>query len=196
MPRTREQNDRIRQSTKENIRTAAMEIFVKRGYHNASIEEVARSAGISKGLMYNYFKGKEDLLADMVRSRIEEINKVMQEAAAQNSPTEQLKHIIDGALDNVGQRPKEYRFYLHLQTQPEEDEIVSKYSRMLNEAMAKNYQLQNGMFMSLGADDANLRSLYFSSTLHGAMLLMSTYPEHYPLEEMKKQINKQFCSMG
>lgn len=194
MPRTREENERIRQATKENIRTAAMEIFIERGYHDASIDDVAQKAGISKGLMYNYYKGKEALLAEMVESRIDEINAVMQAAAALSSPSEQLKHIVEGALDNVKQRPKVYRFYLHLQTQPEEDKIVSKYSQMLNEAMAKLFELQCGMFASLGAADTRLRSLYFSSTLHGAMLMISTYPDHYPVEEMKKQIIEQFCT--
>jgi hypothetical protein len=130
----------------------------------------------------------------MVESRIDEINTVMQAAAALRTPSEQLKHIVDGALDGVRQRPKVYRFYLHLQTQPEEDKILSKYSQMLNEAMAKLFELQCGMFTSLGDVDARLRSLYFSSTLHGAMLMISTYPDHYPVEEMKKQIIEQFCT--
>lgn len=194
MPRTREENDRIRQTAKKNIRTAAMEIFIECGYHDASIDDVAKRAGISKGLMYNYYKGKEALLAEMVESRIDEINTVMQAAAALRTPSEQLKHIVDGALDGVRQRPKVYRFYLHLQTQPEEDKILSKYSQMLNEAMAKLFELQCGMFTSLGDVDARLRSLYFSSTLHGAMLMISTYPDHYPVEEMKKQIIEQFCT--
>lgn len=194
MPRTREENDRIRQTAKENIRTAAMELFIERGYHDASIDDVAKRAGISKGLTYNYYKGKEALLAEMVASRIDEIKRVMQAAAAQSSPSTQLKRIVEGALDSVRQFPKVYRFYLHLQTQPEEDKILSKYSQMLNDAMAEQFELQCDMFSSLGAADARVRSLYFSSTLHGAMLMISTYPDHYPVEEMKKQIIEQFCT--
>ncbi|NQX69940.1 helix-turn-helix transcriptional regulator [Paenibacillus alba] len=49
MPRTREESDRIRQLAKENIRTAAVEVFIEKGYHAASIDDVAKRAGISKG---------------------------------------------------------------------------------------------------------------------------------------------------
>ncbi|MFE5319136.1 TetR/AcrR family transcriptional regulator [Paenibacillus sp. NPDC056579] len=196
MPRTREENDRIRQAAKDNIRTAAMEIFIERGYHDASIDDVAKRAGVSKGLMYNYYKGKEHLLAEMVQNRIDEIKEVMQTASALSTPTEQLKFIVDGALDNVKQRHKVYRFYLHLQTQPEENQLLSKYSQMLNEAMAEQFEVQCRMFKELGNADARLRSLYFSSTLHGAMLMISTYPDHYPVEEMKKQIIEQFCTVS
>ncbi|NOU86205.1 TetR family transcriptional regulator [Paenibacillus sp. LMG 31460] len=194
MPRTQEENERIRQVAKENIRTAAMEIFIERGYHDASIDDVVKKAGVSKGLMYNYYRGKEELLEEMVQNRIEEIIQVMQEASALGSPSEQLKHIVKGALDNVKQRPDVYRFYLHLQTQPKEDKVLSKYSQILNEAMAKQFEVQCGMFAGLGTANARLRSLYFSSTLHGMMLMICTYPDQYPTEEMKEQIIQQFCT--
>ncbi|MFD7522540.1 TetR/AcrR family transcriptional regulator [Paenibacillus chitinolyticus] len=193
MPRTQEENDRIRQAAKENIRTAAMEVFIEKGYHASVIDDIAKRAGVSKGLMYNYYKGKEDLLAEMVKMRIEEINHVMHTAAALSSPSEQLRHIIEGAINNVKQHPKIYRFYLHLQTQPEKDKILSRYSQMLNEAMADQFEVQCGFFAKLGSADPRMRSLYFSSTLHGMMLMISTYPDGYPVEEIKEQTIRQFC---
>jgi len=193
MPRTQEENDRIRQAAKENIRTAAMEVFIEKGYHASVIDDIAKRAGVSKGLMYNYYKGKEDLLAEMVKMRIEEINHVMHTAAALSSPSEQLRHIIEGAINNVKQHPKIYRFYLHLQTQPEKDKILSRYSQMLNETMADQFEVQCGFFAKLGSADPRMRSLYFSSTLHGMMLMISTYPDGYPVEEIKEQTIRQFC---
>lgn len=193
MPRTQEENDRIRQAAKENIRMAAMEIFIEKGYHAAAIDDIAKRAGASKGLMYNYYKGKEELLAEMVKVRIEEINQVMQVAASLGSPSEQLKHIVEGALNNAKEHPEIYRFYLHLQTQPEKDEVLSRYSQMLNEAMAEQFEVQCGFFDKLGIADSRMRSLLFSSTLHGTMLMMSTYPDGYPVEDIKDQIVRQFC---
>ena len=61
MPRTPEENERIRQLSKEKIRAAAMKLFINQGYYATSISNVAKKAGISKGLLYNYYKGKEDL---------------------------------------------------------------------------------------------------------------------------------------
>lgn len=78
MPRTQTEYNRIRQAASENIRTAAMDVFIEKGYHNAAMDHIAQRAGVSKGLIYNYHKGKEELLADMIKKRIEEINQVMQ----------------------------------------------------------------------------------------------------------------------
>ncbi|MFD3272950.1 TetR/AcrR family transcriptional regulator [Paenibacillus dendritiformis] len=193
MPRTQEENERIRQMAKEKIRIAAMELFMKQGYHATSIEDVAKHANISKGLLYNYYKGKEELLSTMIQARIDELIQVMEAASSQESPAEQLKHIVEGAINNVQQKPQVFQFYLHLQTQPESDEVLSKYSKLLIEESARQFHLQCEMFENLGVKEPRKRSLYFSSVLQGLMLMISTYPEQFPVEEMKAQIINEFC---
>ncbi|MEI0737007.1 TetR/AcrR family transcriptional regulator [Paenibacillus sp. JTLBN-2024] len=129
----------------------------------------------------------------MVEHRVREIKTVMEAAARLEAPADQLMHIIDGAIDNVYERPQVFRFYLHLQTQPEEDLALAKYSRMLNQEMAEQFKVQTRMFERLGAVQPQVRSLYFSSTLQGIMLMISTYPEHYPVSDIKKQLIREFC---
>ncbi|MDU4960498.1 MAG: helix-turn-helix domain-containing protein [Sporomusaceae bacterium] len=48
--------------TKETIVTAALRLFLTRGYQSVSLADVAKEAGITKGAIYHYFSGKEDLL--------------------------------------------------------------------------------------------------------------------------------------
>ena len=194
MPRTPEENDRIRQASKEKIRAAAMELFMKQGYYATSISDIAKQAGISKGLLYNYYKGKEELLSEMVEARIKEVVEVMEEAFSLNSPREQLEHIINGAIDNIHQKPEIHRFYLHLQTQPEADEELKKYSHLIIEENARQFEFQCKIFESMGEKEPRKRSLYFSSVLQGIMLMISTYQQGFPVEEIKNQIIKEFCN--
>ncbi|PLX21155.1 MAG: hypothetical protein C0599_08290 [Salinivirgaceae bacterium] len=49
-------------SKKEKIVDAAITLFGENGFHNTSISQIAKNAGVSKGLMYNYFESKEELL--------------------------------------------------------------------------------------------------------------------------------------
>ncbi|MTW85726.1 TetR family transcriptional regulator [Virgibacillus dakarensis] len=193
MPRTPEENERIRKLAKENIITAAMELFIRQGYHATSISDVAKQAGISKGLLYNYYKGKEELLSKMVVERIAKVAGVMKGAKAFETPTKQLKFIIEGAINNVYQHPEVFRFYLHLQTQPEADEELIKYSRMLIEESARQFEFQCGIFERLGVKKPRKRSLYFSSALQGIMLMISTYPDQFPIDEIKTQMIHEFC---
>jgi AcrR family transcriptional regulator len=194
MPRTPEENDRIRQASKEKIRAAAMELFMKQGYYATSISDIAKQAGISKGLLYNYYKGKEELLSEMVAARIREVVKVMEEAVALETPSEQLKYIVNGAIDNIHKNPEVHRFYLHLQTQPEADVELIKYSRLIIEENARQFELQCKIFERMGEREPRKRSLYFSSVLQGIMLMISTYVQKFPIEEIKKQIIREFCN--
>lgn len=194
MPRTPEENDRIRQASKEKIRAAAMELFIKQGYYATSISDIAKQAGISKGLLYNYYKGKEELLSEMVEARIKEVVEVMEEAFTLYTPREQLEHIINGAIDNIHQKPEVHRFYLHLQTQPESDEELIKYSHLIIEENARQFEFQCKIFESMGETEPRKRSLYFSSVLQGIMLMISTYQQGFPIEEIKNQIIREFCN--
>jgi AcrR family transcriptional regulator len=53
----------------EEILSAAFGVFSSKGYHNATVDDIAQEAGISKGTCYQYFTGKEDIfIATMERS--------------------------------------------------------------------------------------------------------------------------------
>jgi AcrR family transcriptional regulator len=194
MPRTPEENDRIRQASKEKIRAAAIELFMKQGYYATSISAIAKQAGISKGLLYSYYKGKEELLSEMVDARINEVVEVMEKAAGVETPGEQIKYIVNGAIDTIHKNPEIHRFYLHLQTLPEADEELIKYSHLLIGENAKQFELQCEIFERMGEKEPRKRSLYFSSVLQGIMLMISTYPQKFPVEELKQQIIREFCN--
>jgi AcrR family transcriptional regulator len=51
----------------------ALEHFAKEGYHKTTINHIARHAGMSKGLMYNYFISKESLLFEIIMRSVNEI---------------------------------------------------------------------------------------------------------------------------
>ncbi len=52
----------IRDTRREEITAAARDLFSRKGYHGTTIPDIARAAGISTGLIYYIFSGKEDIL--------------------------------------------------------------------------------------------------------------------------------------
>lgn len=48
---------------------AAFRVFAERGYRTTRLDDVAAAAGVTKGAIYYYFEGKEDLLRQAVQSR-------------------------------------------------------------------------------------------------------------------------------
>ncbi|WP_442951120.1 TetR/AcrR family transcriptional regulator [Paenibacillus sp. 481] len=130
----------------------------------------------------------------MVQIRIGEIAEVMGAATVQKTPVEQLRYIVEGALRNVYQRPEVYRFYLNLQTHPEDDEVLAAYSKLLNEESRKQFEVQCRIFEQLGVNEPRMRSLSFSSALQGAMLMMMTFKEGFPVEKVQEQMIRDYGS--
>ena len=80
---TREQSQ---EKTREELVAAAARVFARRGYHRATVDEIASEAGYSTGAVYSNFDGKEALflaIADrQVEARVAEIRAVADAAEA------------------------------------------------------------------------------------------------------------------
>jgi TetR/AcrR family transcriptional repressor of uid operon len=74
-PQTESSPDRHTQ-----ILDAALVCFAKRGFHQASMHDIAAEAGISVGLIYRYFENKEAVISAMADRHKKEINEVLQRA--------------------------------------------------------------------------------------------------------------------
>ncbi len=55
-----------REEMQHGILDAAMQVYAKKGYHAATIADVAKEAGLGKGTLYLYFKNKEAIAISMV----------------------------------------------------------------------------------------------------------------------------------
>ncbi|MFP7492423.1 TetR/AcrR family transcriptional regulator [Terribacillus saccharophilus] len=62
------------QEKKITIIERATEIIAKKGYHAASIQEIAEASKLSKGAFYLYFKSKDELMAEIVRYHFGQIS--------------------------------------------------------------------------------------------------------------------------
>jgi AcrR family transcriptional regulator len=60
--------ERRRQQTRDYLLQAAAHVFAERGFHGASLDEVAAAAGFTKGAVYSNFKNKEDLFLALLEA--------------------------------------------------------------------------------------------------------------------------------
>jgi AcrR family transcriptional regulator len=65
--------ERRRRQTRDHLLEAAAEVFAHRGYHEATLEEIATRAGFTKGAVYSNFAGKEDLFLTLTEVHVAEM---------------------------------------------------------------------------------------------------------------------------
>jgi len=96
------------------ILTAALELFVEKGYYNVSIHEIQKQADVSIGSIYRHFKGKEGVANALYLHLLNEIDElidvVMQEKA---KPIEQLEEIIKQLFEHTETHPQIISFIFH-----------------------------------------------------------------------------------
>ncbi|HOV40680.1 MAG TPA: TetR family transcriptional regulator [Oscillospiraceae bacterium] len=61
---------------KERILHAAVELFSKKGFDGARVNEIAEAAKVNKALIYYYFKNKEDILDYLVNMLLENVTSI------------------------------------------------------------------------------------------------------------------------
>jgi AcrR family transcriptional regulator len=67
-PTRRSRRDERKEETRAELVDAAARVFARRGFHGASIEQIAREAGYSTGAVYWHFAGKDDLFLAVFES--------------------------------------------------------------------------------------------------------------------------------
>src|SRR4030043_690567 len=68
MSETEDTEEQTREYRRKQIMDAALAVFSKKGYGEATIPDIAREAGVAVGTIYNYYGSKRDLLVSIVNT--------------------------------------------------------------------------------------------------------------------------------
>ncbi|MEU6713535.1 TetR family transcriptional regulator [Nonomuraea sp. NPDC046802] len=86
-----------RQRVHEAISTAAIALFLERGFDEVPVTEIAAAAGVSKPTLFKYFPTKEDLVLHRISDHQGEAARVVRGRPAGQAPLEALRrHFLDG----------------------------------------------------------------------------------------------------
>lgn len=80
IPLTEEEQLRRRREIFE----ASVHLFLDKGFHETSMREIAKAAGVGKSTLYDYFKSKDEIIVSYFEDEISEITKQAQEIIAQD----------------------------------------------------------------------------------------------------------------
>lgn len=189
-PKSEDQFQAIREKSIANIKETALELFAHHGYHNTSISRIAREAGISKGLLYNYFKSKKELLVTIALETIEEQGKGMQSAIESGLPPyQQLEMILDILVSNVQSDIQHWKLLTALVFQ---HDVMDEIRVVFQQKQAEFYMAGTELFSKLGVENPTKELMLFGAILDGLFLHHLSMPDEYPLEEMKNYILEKY----
>lgn len=170
MPRAAAENSRRREAARSRILDGSVAAFAEKGFHTASMDDVAASAGVSKGLAYFYFGSKEALFEQVLRERLAHLFDVGDTIDASAPPRVRLAALIDGLLTKIQQQPDLFRLYLALSMEKSLVEVAARTRRELGAPFERYLAIVRDICADLGSPEPEVDALLLRSALLGVAL--------------------------
>lgn len=186
-PRSAEANQQILDKRREQILSAAARVFAARGFAATKISDIAKAAGMSHGLIYHYFKTKDEVFTELFR--IATVHRGLSEYIIKQeiSPLEKIKKIIEMTL-SFGFEGDNFYFW-HIANQAYTSESVPEEVKKL---IKQNRAQMSGVFIPLIIEGQKLGQiiqddpLKLDTTLRAALnglsmqMMRAKYSPEYP----------------
>lgn len=182
MPRTEKQIKEIRKASKHNIRLAALELFAKYGFKGVSVDQIAKKAKISKGLIYNYYSSKKDLLIDLIKYFMNEGNDIMQIIQEKGEPEIRFRKFIDALFHYIENKPKINRLITGLALHFDELDFIKD---MVEQKSEGYLQLFGNFLNELKIKNAEDEARFLAAFIDGAALQYVTTGKKDDLRKLK-----------
>lgn len=169
-------------SSRQRILDAALRLFSQRGYDETSVAALARSADVSKGLVYHYFDTKRDVLEAVMARGSERLEAALDRVGSDSSGAPPPAAVME-ILGMVAEDLPWWRLLFRLRMQPELGREIGLTSR--------GDSIENALERSLreaGYDSSRRDALALAAAVEGAAQRYVLDPDGYPLVETAEAI--------
>jgi TetR/AcrR family transcriptional regulator len=183
---------------------AAEEVFGRKGFHQATLKEVAELAEFSVGSVYSFFANKDDLFRQIFVRRGEEfVPRLRGVLRDEGTPTEQLHRLVDFEVGFFREHPRFGRLYLRYSSA-----TMLSSDRAIDAVMAERYEesmrLQAELFArgqragELRRGDPQVLARLFSGiisayqALDPAVVSDPSAGERFPLDDLHDLVERTF----
>lgn len=167
----------------------ALELFAREGYHSSPVARIAEYAGISKGLLYNYFTSKEDLLDSILALGIEKFHNILSQIQDELDTPEELMFYIRGGFDLIRKEPEFYRLYFSLLFRSGISEAAQNRYREIVEHLTRDIAFY---FKTKGDPNPGEKAMLLGKMIDGVGLHYFLSPDTVDLDKLEKVIFELF----
>jgi AcrR family transcriptional regulator len=211
VPRTERQYEQMREGSRERILESALELFAEHGFAATSVRRIAERAGISQGLLYNYFDGKDALLRAIFERTMSDVAESLSAArmaagagagagAAAGEAEDgraALDALVRSAFAIVGEHRAFWQLSYQLRMQPAVQATLGDGIRGWSNAIRA--ELEQLLGSRVATDGANAQGIAVEArvlfaAIDGAAQHYVMDPEGYPVDAVAAAITRRFVS--
>jgi AcrR family transcriptional regulator len=193
MPRSKEQFREMREKTRNIILENALKLFSIKGYHGTSISDIAKAAGISKGLAYNYFESKQKLVEALFEQMLQ-IGQDFEEILDSSLDSyEKIEVLIEFSFKYIEENEEFWRLYISFVLQPE---IIEQGKKVSNEFNSRLLKKMEKILKQVGIKNPTIEARILGALFDGIGLDYFIDKSNFPLHKIKKLILKRYSKEG
>jgi len=188
-PRTAEQNEQIRATTRQRLIGAALALFAEHGYQGTSVRMIAEAAGVAQGLLYSHFEGKQALLHAIFEESVGDVRESFAIADAA-PPGERLERLIRGSFAVLERNLPFWRLSYGVRMQPA---VLAGLGPALHEWTASIRRTLQGYLRDAGVPNPEIEAAVLFALIDGISQHYVLDPQRYPLNAVTELIVSRFC---
>lgn len=173
------------QRGRQKLLDSATKLFEIQGYFATTVEQITAEAGVSKGLVYNYFKSKEELLVALIEDATGKMAATSKILTRDQPLEDTLSAFIDDFFRLLKTEHRFLKLQLSLLLAPELSEWVDEPKRQRAELLVA---LVEDWFRQANVKQPENKARLFIAMLDGIALHYLFIYEPYPLTSMKPQL--------
>lgn len=166
---------------RQQVLTAAAECFRRRGFHGASMAEIAKTAGMSAGHIYNLFENKDDVIAAIVERDRDEIVRRIEETLDGEDVAGAMLAAVE---DSFHEPEREAEAALNLEVLAEASRnaklaqvVVESETTIRHKAMVLIRMALGPAADTLPTDEIEARASVLGALFNGLMVLSISQPD-------------------
>ena len=101
-----------KKSRKQQILDVSLDLFVRHGYTGTSTRGISKKIGISSGLMFHYFKSKEDLYISHLKTALDAVSMIEEYLQMPLTPIQIFSEIAEASLSYFAVSPTTAKVFL------------------------------------------------------------------------------------
>ncbi|MFP4364712.1 MAG: TetR/AcrR family transcriptional regulator [Spirochaetia bacterium] len=180
-PRNDFQLKAMRTKSKEKILLSAAKIFTEEGLKGASIQQIAKEADVSVGLLYHYFSSKEEVLDVIVNDALSQVENMLQDYFTGDPKSVSIPNAIKEVFSMLLDEESGWQQILTLYYQPE---VFKRYYQRFQDFGKQLFTSLTGLFRKLGYNEPEIASRMIFAEVNGILMMNLAYGEEAKTDQL------------
>lgn len=173
---------------KQLILETALTLFASNGYSATPISMIAKKAGVSQGLMYNFFSSKGELLRAMIHEGSADIAESMKSYSAIEDPHEAIRVHVTETIKIIKKKKEFWRLLHAIRLQ---GGVLQEVHDLFDQVVTTVTKVFKKVFKELGFENPKLEAQLFLTQIDG-LVIFYLQNEKLPIQQLGNQLIKRY----